>query len=804
MVTSNSIPQKKTGARLDSHPEVSFVVPAWFCDQVRWVQSPRKSNTSVYNLPICVRIKGALIYQALCRSLEEVQGRHQVLRSRFAVRNEKLIQRVMPAQEFSLPVTNLPESADADLFTRVAVEEASQPFNLASEFAFRARLLRFAPDEHILVITTHHLVCDDWSTGILLRDLFALYQEHATGSRCAISDAQRFEYADFIQWHENYLGANGINAGLNFWKQRLSGRGDFHYLQPDHPRPKRCRYRGKVQRKLLPEPLTKALMVLSRQEKVSVFMVMLAGFQCVLHQHSGQNDVAVGSCAANRLLTEVEPLIGRFANDLVIRTDLSGNPSFRELLARVRKDALAAYSYQHLPFAIVLEQLEPIPAPRLFQVMFIMQDAPRDKLNCPDLALDWVPLDTGTAKYDLCLFLRFNKSLELSVEYDSDLFEPITISRLTEQYRTTLEEMVRNPQGTVSGSEMVKGTVSTDARHDSTRRIASAAEKDIVEATLVQMWEAGFSRRPIGIDDDFFELGGDSLLASRLFARIRQMFGINVPLVVLMKAPTIRQLAPVIRNYASSGSSGCVVTIQTGGSRPPLFCAHGQSGNLLMYRSLAQNLGADQPVYGLQPPGLDGKLAPLTQIEDMAAIYVDEIQVVQQHGPYFLAGYCMGGAIAFEMAQQLHARGEPVGLVALLDSYNVEKLRETPLGEAYFTFQKLWFGWRHFLCVGSEDKFTFLRRRISELGAAPSKVSEFNRRAALSYRPTRYPGRLLQVCPANQYAKYLRPELRWDKVAAGGVEVFSLPIYPGQMFEAPHVRELANKLRSAIDELTGT
>ncbi len=796
MLTSNPTGNKtRTGVDLRC-PEDSFVVPEWFCDQVHWVQSPGKSNSFAYNLPFCVRIRGPLCHDALRRSLEQLQQRHQVLRSVFAVRNDRLVQSVLPPQEFSLAVTNLKEHADEELLSALAIREALQGFDLANEFAFRARLLRYQPDEHMLVITTHHLVCDDWSTGILLRELFASYETNAKAP-----PAPSFQYADFIRWQEKQLSAKAIVAGLDFWKQRLAGRNHFHYVQPNHARPRRRRYRGRVHREILPEALAKAVSALSRQERVSAFMVLLAGWQCVLRQCSGQDDIAVGSCAANRLLTEVEPLIGRFANDLVIRTDLSGNPTFRELLARVRKDSLAAYS-QQLPFAMVAEHLDPLPHPdrnRLFQVMFILRDAPRGELKSGDLGLESVPLDTGTAKYDLCLFLSVNQSIEVMLEYDSDLFEPATITRLARQYRATLERAVRNPQEAIRGTEALP----VQASAESCRTLApppAAAARDKVQATLVDIWETGFNRRPVSIDDDFFELGGDSLLAARLFARVGQEFDVRIPVVALVRAPTIRQLAPMIGEYKSSRESNCVLPIQTGGSRPPLFCAHGQSGNLLMYRTLAQHLGSDQPVYGIQPRGLDGKATLLTQLEEMAATYVDEVRTVQAHGPYFLAGYCMGGNIAFEMAQQLHARGEPVGLVALLDSFNVEHLKETALGEAYFAVQKLWFGWRHLLSAHTKNKMDFLHRRVGGIREPATEMSECNRRAALSYVPKQYPGRLLQVCPAHQYAKYLRQELSWEHLAAEGVEVFSLPIYPGQMFEEPFVGQLAKKLRWAMDE----
>jgi thioesterase domain-containing protein len=217
-------------------------------------------------------------------------------------------------------------------------------------------------------------------------------------------------------------------------------------------------------------------------------------------------------------------------------------------------------------------------------------------------------------------------------------------------------------------------------------------------------------------------------------------------------------------------------------------------------------LGSDQPVYGLQPQGLDGKQAPLTTIEDMAARYIKEIQVIQPAGPYFLAGYCMGGTIAFEMAQQLRWQGQCVNLLALLDTYNWRMIKRTFLQDLYFSIQKWWFSshhWlSHFFSMSTRKRFSSLKARFHEL-RGKSELSECNRRAAFSYAPKVYPGRLLHVRPARQFARYNTPEVGWDELVAGGMEVFFVPsCYPAQVVEEPFVRDLASKLRSCITEAT--
>jgi thioesterase domain-containing protein len=220
-----------------------------------------------------------------------------------------------------------------------------------------------------------------------------------------------------------------------------------------------------------------------------------------------------------------------------------------------------------------------------------------------------------------------------------------------------------------------------------------------------------------------------------------------------------------------------------------------------MYRSLARYLGPDQPIYGLQPQGLDGKQAPLTRIEEMAARYIKEIQVVQSDGPYFLAGYCMGGTIAFEMAQQLSGQGQRVNLLALLDTYNWRMMKRTVPHDLYFNIQKWWFSCQHFFSTNFRNKLISLQARFHEL-SNESGLSECNRRAACAYVPKVYSGRMLHVRPVRQYARYNRHEMGWDKLVTGGLEVFCVPSYPAQLVEEPFVRDLAVKLKSCISEST--
>ncbi len=344
---------------------------------------------------------------------------------------------------------------------------------------------------------------------------------------------------------------------------------------------------------------------------------------------------------------------------------------------------------------------------------------------------------------------------------------------------------------------------------------------------LARIWEELLGVPSIGFDENYFDLGGDSSLAVQLFAQIEKVFRVKLPLATLFEAPTIEELARILRPETARSGWSSLVTIQPAGSRPPLFCMHPHGGNVLIYRDLSRYLGSDQPFYGLQSQGLDGRCPPLTRIEDMAAQYVKEIRTVQPHGPYFLGGYCLGGAIAFEVAQQLRAKGEQIALLALFDTMNCSKLRPPSIwDETYQICQRSAFHVANFLSLDSEsrahffsEKMNALRSRLPVWGSmllsrfpinSRETVSESrvlgeiwqaNERAYLNYIPQPYPGKVTDFRPLKQYRGLHNPDLKWDRLAEGGQEVVVLPVNAPSMLFEPFVKHLAAALRRSMDDV---
>lgn len=343
---------------------------------------------------------------------------------------------------------------------------------------------------------------------------------------------------------------------------------------------------------------------------------------------------------------------------------------------------------------------------------------------------------------------------------------------------------------------------------------------------LTRIWESILGIDSIQPDQDYFDLGGDSSLAVQMFAQIEKLFHVKLPLATLYEAPTIAGLAQILSGETASAGWSSLVPIQPEGARPPFFCFHGAGGNVLNYQKLSEHLGPDQPFYGLQSQGLDGAAQPLGSIEEMAALYIKEIRTVQPHGPYFLGGYCMGGTVAYEAAQQLTSAGETVALLALLDTMNWHKIPLTFRSRSSHAIQQVLFHAASLLRLDFADKVKFfkekldaLRNRIpvwrgmltsvfsnrdSEETPSPSvilgRIWQTNDRASWNYIPRPYPGAVTDIRPARQYRVFSKPGLKWERLAQGGQQVIVLPVYPATMLVEPFVAQLARSLRTCLDK----
>jgi amino acid adenylation domain-containing protein len=426
-------------------------IPLSFAQQRLWFLDQFVPDSPAYTIPFVVRLAGRLELAALIASLNAIIERHEALRTTFAALDGQPVQVIAPALTLAVPLTDLaelPAAAREDTFQRIIAMEVRRPFDLARGPLVRARLLRLGRHEHAFLLSMHHIISDSWSVGVFIRELAALYPL-AAEKRTATLPALPIQYADYAIWQRGWLHGDVLDAQLAYWQAQLADSAAVLELPTDHPRPPIQTFRGAMQRFTLPDALTADLQALSQREGATLFMTLLAAFQTLLYRYTGQDDILIGSPIAGRTRKQTEGLIGFFANTLVLRGDLSGDPPFRELLQRVRERNLGAYAHQDLPFEHMVELLQPerdMSRNPLFQVMFVLQNTPMPVLELPGLTLNLMPSSTGTAKFDLWLSItEAEDRLFGSLEYNTDLFEPATIERLIGHFATLLAGIVAQP-----------------------------------------------------------------------------------------------------------------------------------------------------------------------------------------------------------------------------------------------------------------------------------------------------------------------------------------------------------------------
>ncbi|MEG4228485.1 amino acid adenylation domain-containing protein [Microcoleus sp. N9_B2] len=445
-------------------------LPLSFAQQRLWFLDQLVPNNPFYNVPAALRLTGSLNLTALQQTFNEIVRRHEALRTTLAVVSGQPVQRIAAA--FHLPINvvdlrTLPKESRQTEANRLTAEEAQRSFNLSNDLLLRVTLLQLDDAEYLLMLNMHHIVSDGWSIGVLIQELGALYTAFASEKPSPLP-ALSIQYADFAKWQREWLQGEVLETQLAYWRQQLNGLSMLN-LPADLPRPAIQSYRGKRQFLQLPKQLSEALETLSQREGVTLFMTMLAAFKTLLYHYAQQEDIVVGSPIANRNRSEIEALIGFFVNSLVLRTDLSGNPTFRELLNRVKEVALGAYAHQDLPFEKLVEELHPDRALNqnpLFQVAFALQNAPGNRLELPELTLSPQQLDVGTARFDLefhlwerspnssgsnqspsnKLWVDSSEGISGMVIYSADLFDEATIARMLGHFQTLLESIVKNPE----------------------------------------------------------------------------------------------------------------------------------------------------------------------------------------------------------------------------------------------------------------------------------------------------------------------------------------------------------------------
>ncbi|HTG34804.1 MAG TPA: amino acid adenylation domain-containing protein [Thermoanaerobaculia bacterium] len=426
-------------------------LPLSFAQRRLWFLHRLEPASAAYNIPGGVRLRGPLDLALLDAVLAEIVRRHEALRTVFPDRAGQPAQVILPPGTVRMPVVDLgglPEAAREAAALRLAEAEARTPFDLSRGPLLRLRALRLGAEDHLITVTLHHIVSDGWSRGVLVREVVALYRALARGEASPLPELA-VQYADYAAWQQEWLQGEVLAGEIAYWRRQLGTRAELLQLPFDRPRPAIYGYRGRQLAIAWPAATAEGVAALSRERGTTLFMTLLGIFQILLARYSGQETIRVGTPVAGRDLLELEELIGFFANTLVLATDLSGSPTVGEVLRRVRGVALDAHAHQNVPFERLVDELQPkrdLSRSPLFQVAFVLQNAPQTRFELPGLELSLLDLDTRTAKFDLTLHLTEERQgLRGLLEYNTDLFDEATVARAAGHLERLVAAAVRDP-----------------------------------------------------------------------------------------------------------------------------------------------------------------------------------------------------------------------------------------------------------------------------------------------------------------------------------------------------------------------
>ena len=792
----------------------------------------------VYNAPSAHRLTGPLHAEAFDQAFRRMMQRQPALRTCIARTAQGYEQRIDDHADVTLlpleDLSSLPDAASREAELRREIDLlVARPFHLDQGPLFVAKLFKLSDNEHAFFFMPHHIIWDGWSFDILYTEMSALYQAIVDGVPCELAEPA-VSYADFARWHNRWMDSEEIQQQLQYWKRQFLDAAPLREPPTDRPRRKISTGRGATEFMHLSVAQAERVREIAKRTGSTLNIVALSAYVAMMSEWLNDPAPSIGLPVRGRPVGELDGVMGFFNNMVPMRLPVDTQLPMLEWIRRVRESVGEALANQDVPFELLAQQIE---SERLYQVMFSFQDARLRPSQWGPLAHQRIPAKQQSATEDVNLWMvEVPSGIEGGLQYNADLYLPTTAQALRDRFLGLLDKLATAPDltvgemlaslgpvvRTVATSDVPAATVSSEASTvvalEPARPAARRAPTQ-TEQIILAIWRELLGREAIDIDDNFFEIGGHSLMAVKMLARVERRFEVHLPLSTLLHHQSCRALAGLIsppdqtnaETAAQSTTWQPLVTIRKGGNaRPPLYCIHAVGGNVLNYRVLADALPADQTVYGLQAIGLDGFSLPLETVEAMASRYCAEIRSVQPHGPYYLCGGSMGGAIAFEMARQFDADGEQVAMLALFDTSGpavrrgvatapkagllTRAFRAIAQGDWSRLWQPAYKRVRHALDTLTATQYRS-RQQAVPLDVRCRVVEAANYRAYAAYTEAHYKGGLA-LFRAKDEARHdgFDRDLGWAEVAAA-VEVIELPGTHGEFIEQP---ALAQGLRDLL------
>ncbi len=805
-------------------------IPASFAQERFWTLSEVDPANPAFHMPVRLRLTGKLSVPLLERSFRVLIDRHEILRTTFSEIDGTLMQVIHSASPFSLQqisVDAIPEH-NREVTAASSIQELlEEPFNLSTLPLFRAALYRLAPEEHILVLSIHHSIADAWSIQVFQRELWTAYEGFRQNNEFSF-EPLTLQYGDFSIWQREGVESEATQEHLSFWLKSLSGELPVLNFPTDYAPAQQDAPKSSLETLLLSDELSKALKQFAQANDTTLYVVTLASFALMLSQGANAHDLIIGSPVVNRRV-ETEPLMGPFAGPVALRLGLNGDPTLREFVLAARNTTVEALGHTELPFELLLDKLQVRPVAGrspLFQFYFFCQTAFLQARELQDLTIAPMPTTSIGTPFEIQLaIIERKEGVRAELEYNANLFHSATMKEWLQYYQSILTALTGNPDSRVSELPVpphrAKDTVAASSHIAEQSSLQKGPEASLVETSsfanepltseLKQMWQAALGNDKIGLHDNFFALGGRSLVAARLIAKINKQYSLKLGLATFFNCPTIAELAALIHGQLTPQEPSSIVAVQPEGTSAPLFMVHGVGGNVLNFYDLAKSLGFNQPVYGVEAQALQSSAPPLTSLEELAAYYVKEVRKIQPEGPYHFLGYSYGGFVAFEMARQLQMANQKVELVGMLDT----PVWRHPVHEEHHTFRKavrqimaVWTPFFHRLrpCTPMEifdgikstilrTFYTFATANGMVIPPRLRSVYHINSFAAVNYVPKSYDGIVTMFRASREKGPR---DLGWGKYSTQPVRVFEIPGAHLQVLSNENLPRVVKSLRQCL------
>jgi thioesterase domain-containing protein len=789
-------------------------------------------NSAVYNVGFAYDLKGPLDVDALEKALRSLTLRHEAMHTAYAVIEGVPSRVIAPDSGVRFERVDLSSVSEAEFSfetRRLAIEASRSRIDLAQSPLWRFTVLERSDRDRVFLVNTHHIISDRWSVGILVQELASEYTALVRGEPPLTRSTR--PYSEAIGQLEASISEPELIAHLAYWRDQFGGDVRDLILPTELHLVGETSYRGMRRTFMLPDELAAELSTLAAGERITLYVVLLAALAARLHLDTGQKDLVFITPVSRRHHAAARGVIGYFNNLVPIRLTIADNSCFRDLLHAAAQVVKGAFEHQDVPFQHIAE-LPNLNRIRLGRCMISVQNTTPLALELPGITSSYIDVPTDTANFDLAVFLEEHGGTYRGwVDAKTDLWTRGAVDGLVERFVALMGALAEQPdrplaefrQEQPAGGALPAVSRSRSAEANIDQVVQSAiggygALESELERRMIGIWEDVIGVRPLSPDSNFFELSGDSLLAARLFERIGRVVGRELPLAALLRAPTIRQLCSLILWGGDAPCWAALVPVQTEGTRPPLFCVHGGGGGVLPYVRVADHLGPDQPIWGLQAPWRVHGAIPL-RVEQVAQEYIEAMRSVRTEGPYYLCGHSFGGLVAYEMARQLTEQKQQVALLVVIDH---------PGPDAQVTqADKVRWHLNSLSQLNRREKVRYIADRVNWKLRSHPRVPRVLKRAAARrygkkcdtgaadyrlrtldetmtamelYRPGPYPGKVtLFRARGGSPAINSDTDGGWGLVARAGVEVHDFATDHMQILDEPHCRELSATLKDCID-----